>query len=117
MKIKLTDSDGKLFATVTSWENANIAAKAIFKLHKYSDLYYHLFFDDGNDIAGSIDLEPHSFHQPHQKTILTSHLKTFWGNVSRITPNEYGWLRGFTQQDIDECKTLLTYLPETAKAI
>lgn len=112
MKILLSSSTGSKFAEVDNFTNANVAAKAVFKCNYWSDLYYDILFDDGTQTAGSIDLEPQSFHKPHQNIIFTNHLKTWWGNVSRITPNEYGFMKGFTQEDIDFCKKLLTYLPK-----
>lgn len=105
MKIILSDSKGATFAKVTNWSDANTAAKAIFKRQYWSDLYYDILFDDGTQTGGSIDLEPESFHKPHQKELFTTHLKTFWSNVSKTTPKPY-----LTQKDINFCKTLLTYL-------
>lgn len=107
MQIILADSDNRQLAKVSSWDNANVAAKALFKKQYWSDLYYSIVFDDGNEISGSIDLEPQSFHAPHQNQIVTWHLKTFWGNISRAKLPRFP----LTQQDIDECKKLLTYLP------
>ena len=106
MKIILFDSTGSKFATVDNWSKANEAAKAIFKRNYWSDLYYEIFFEDGTQTCGSIDLEPASFHKPHQKTIFTTHLKTFWTNLSNVTPPKYG----LTIEDIDFTKKLLTYL-------
>lgn len=106
MKITLSNSDGKLFATVSAWDLANLAARAIFKRNYWSDLYYHIIFDDGNEVAGSIDLEPYSFHAPKQKELFTQHLKTFWSNVSKSEPKPY-----LSEQDINYCKQLLKYLP------
>lgn len=107
MKIILSDYNGSKFATVTTWEKANEAAKAIYRRNRWSDLIYDIFFDDGTQTAGSIDLEPHSFHKPHQNQIFTTHLRTFWGNVSKQQPGKYG----LTADDIQFCKTLLNYLP------
>lgn len=106
MKIILFDSQGNTFASVTTWDAANVAAKAVFKRQNWSDLYYDIFFDDGTQTGGSIDLEPESFHKPHQSQIFTWHLKTFWTNVSKSKPLPY-----LSQSDIDFCKTLLNYLP------
>lgn len=105
MKIILSNSDGNKFATVQSWESANLAAKAVFKRNYWSDLYYDIFFDDNTQTCGSIDLEPSSFHKPHQNNIFTWHLKTFWTNVSKSEPKTY-----LTQEDINFTKKLLTYL-------
>ena len=97
MKIILTSSIGTTFAKVDTFENANVAAKAIFKCNYWSDLYYDIFFDDGTQTAGSIDLEPQSFHKPHQQSIFTTHLKTWWGNISKLPTPKFG----LTQEDID----------------
>lgn len=105
MKIILSNSNGSTFATVNNWQDANTAAKAIFKRQYWSDLYYDIFFQDGTQTAGSIDLEPASFHKPHQKELFTTHLKTFWGNISKATPKPY-----LSQEDIDFCKNSLKYL-------
>jgi len=106
-KFILSNDMGHKFASVNSWEDANVAAKAIFKRQYWSNLYYEIFFDDGETISGVIDLEPESFHKPHQNQIFTWHLKTFWGNISKLT-KPYG---GITMQDVEDCKKLLTYLP------
>lgn len=83
MKIRLTTDTGSLFAEVQSWAEANLAAKSIFKRNYWSDLYYFILFDDEQEAYGSIDLEPESFHKPHQNEIFTWHLKTFWSNSSK----------------------------------
>jgi hypothetical protein len=106
-EIVLTDSRGHKFATIKGWEDANVAAKAIFKRQNWSDLYYNITFNDGETISGSIDLEPESFHKPHQNEIFTWHLKTFWTNISKLTSPYLG----FTMEDIEDCKKLITYLP------
>lgn len=116
MIIQLYDSRKKLFTTVNSWESANVAAKAIFKRQYWSDLYYSIVFDDGVKVSGSIDLEPKSFHKEHQNKIVTWHLKTFWTNISKLTPKSpYPGMtiREFepSAQDIEDCKNLLNYLP------
>lgn len=105
MTITLSASNGNVFATVTSWAAANVAAKAIFKRQQYSDLYYLIDHPDVN-VMGSIDLEPESFHKPHQHKILTWHLKTFWGNVSKSQPNTL-----MSQADIDFAKEVVAILP------
>lgn len=106
MKITLSTDNGHIFTTVRDWNTANEAAKAIFKRKYWSDLYYDITFDDATQTAGSIDLEPQSFHKPHQENLFTWHLKTFWGNVSKETPKVY-----LSQEYINECKNLLNYLP------
>lgn len=107
MRISLFDSTASHFATVNNWSDANVAAKAIFKRQNWSDLYYDIFFDDGTQTGGSIDLEPESFHKPHQNEIFTWHLRTFWTNISKSKP-----LPHLTQEDIDFTAKLLTYLPK-----
>lgn len=107
MKIILSTSTGTKFATVQSWEEANEAAKAIFKKDCWSDLYYDIFLNEDNHVSGSIDLEPQSFHKSHQNKIFTWHLKTFWSNISKATPKSY-----LSQEDINYCKSLLNYLPQ-----
>lgn len=107
MKILLFTSTTSLFATVTSWDAANVAAKAVFKKQYWSDLYYAIFFDDGTTTAGSIDLEPYSFHKDHQNELFTWHLRTFWTNVSKSNPMPH-----LTQEDINFKANLLTYLPQ-----
>jgi len=106
MQITLTDSNGNRFAVTATWEAANIAAKAVFKRNYWSDLHYFIEFDDKQEVAGSIDLEPASFHQPHQNNIITWHLKTFWTNICKANPDR--WL---TQEDINFFKHALNYLP------
>lgn len=108
MKIILTDSQGNLLAAVTNWVTANVAAKAIIKRNKWSNLYYSIQFDNGEQVTGSIDLEPRSFHQPYLNCVVTKHLKTWWTNISKLPAPKFG----FEQSDIDYCKTLLTYLPQ-----
>ena len=107
MIIHLSTYHGEKFTTVTSWDQANQAARAIFKRDTWSDLVYQIIFDDGNETAGSIDLEPQSFHTRHQREIVTNHMRTFWGNVSKQKPGKYG----LTQEDINFTKGLLNYLP------
>ena len=107
MKILITDSENKIFANVQSFDLANIAAKAILK-KGYSDLYYHITFNNGINYNGSIDLEPKSFHQDHINNIFLNHLKTYWGNVSRADLKKYPFI---TIEHIEECKKLLEYLP------
>lgn len=107
MKIILSTTDGNKFAEVNSWEKANEAAKAIFKRQYWSDIVYDIWMTDGTQVSGSIDLEPSCFHKPHQKNIITNHLKTFWTNVSKSSPKPY-----LTQENIKFCKNLLKYLPQ-----
>ena len=106
MKIRLTNSNGGLFAEVQTWQDANTAAKSIFKRQYWSDLYYFIEFDDSLEVYGSIDLEPASFHRPHQNELFTWHLKTFWGNCAKVTqPSPL-----ISKDDIQYFKFLLTKL-------
>lgn len=107
--ITLTDSTGlTLFAAVNSWDAANVAAKSVFKRRYWSDLYYNIKFHDGEEISGSIDLEPHSFHVPHINSIVTTHLRTFWGNISKLPAPKYG----ISETEIQYFGTLLNRLPK-----
>lgn len=111
MRITLTDSRGHKFASCASWEAANVAAKAIFKRQCWSDLYY-LIETDELTVNGSIDLEPKSFHKPHQHKIFTWHLKTFWGNVARSSPSGI-----LSQSDIDFAAEVVAILPTMPTSI
>ncbi len=85
MKIKLTSSNKCLLLDYTSdFTKANVIAKALIK-RGYSDVYYTLEHE-GEVLAGSIDLEPQSFHAPHLSHVVTWHLLTYLGNVSKLTP-------------------------------
>jgi len=106
MNIKLTTTDGRLFANVDNWNDANIAAKSIFKRQYYSDLCYDITFDDGTQVNGSIDLEPQCFHKGHQNTIITTHLKTFWTNITEVKLPHFQ----ITESDIKHFAFLLTKL-------
>lgn len=110
MEIRLTDSDGNSFAVVHSWDAANLAAKAVFKRQNWSDLYYYIEFDDKQEVHGSIDLEPASFHRPHQNNIFTWHLRTFWTNISKVDPARWP-IYSLTEEDIQFFKHALNYLP------
>ncbi len=107
MKIRLTDSKGSLFAEVQNWDDANVAAKSIFKRNYWSDLYYFIEFDDNQETYGSIDLEPKSFHRPHQNNLFTTHLHTFWSNCSKVKLPHFQ----ITSEDVAYFKFLLTKLP------
>lgn len=110
MKIRLTDSEGKLFSEVTTWTEANAAARAIFKRQNWSDIYYFIEFDSQQETHGSIDLEPQTFHTRHQREIFTKHLKTFWTNCSNVDIIKKPWY-GITAEDQEFFKYLLTELP------
>lgn len=105
MTITLTDSRKHLFAQVNNWDEANIAARSVFKRKYWSDLYYSIKFDDGNEVDGSIDLEPYSFHARQQRELFTKHLKTFWGNISK-SAGKYS----ITHEDAEWAAKLLTHL-------
>jgi hypothetical protein len=117
MKIRLTTGTGSLFAQVSTWEQANIAAKAVFKRNKHSDLHYFIEFDEDwflgypavQETHGSIDLEPSDFHKPHQNNIFTWHLKTWWTNLSNANEH-YSKIMGISTEDKQFCKYLLTKL-------
>lgn len=108
MQIILSNSDGHKFTTARSWDEANQAARAIFKRNFWSDLYYQIIFDDGKETAGSIDLEPASYHTRHQREIVTNHMRTFWGNVAKLAPNKAPYF--YSEEDINFTKGLLNYL-------
>ena len=79
MTIKLENTQGNLFAKVSSLQEANNAMAAIVKRNYWSDLFYEICFDSGNSIQGSIDLEPKGFHEKLKP--FTNHLNTFWTNI------------------------------------
>lgn len=116
MKIRLTDSDGKLFAEVQTWNKANEATRAIFKRKNWSDIYYFIEFDSQQEAYGSIDIEPYSFHARHQREIFTKHLKTFWTNCKNIDIMKKPYY-GITAEDQLFFKYLLTELPEETTEI
>ena len=110
MIIRLTDSMGNLFTQVDNWELANIAAKAIWKREKWSDLFYFIEFDTKQEFYGAIDLEPRSHFAPVQNSIFTWHLKTFLSNMVKIEPQK-AKIFEVSKQDIQFFKYLLTELP------
>jgi hypothetical protein len=105
LQITLTSSREGLFVKTDNFQDANIALKAILRRKKYSDVYYHIQ-DNNVDQIGSIDLEPESFHKPHQNRILSNHLLTFWTNISKMDKPK----PGFTKSDIQYFTRLLNYL-------
>jgi hypothetical protein len=110
MKIRLTTDTGALFAEVTTWSEANTAARAVFKRNNWSDLYYFIEFDTKQETSGSIDLEPYSFHARQQREIFTTHLKTFWSNIKALERNK-AKIYGISEDDQKFCAYLLTELP------
>lgn len=106
MIITLTTTDGSKFATFATFEEANHAARYIYR-RRYSDILYSITLPNGEEAAGSIDLEPHSFHAGHQRKIITNHIRTFWGNVSKLTPGKYGIPGEF----INFCRRNLNQIP------
>ena len=64
--------------TFSSFQNADLYCRSL--LGRYSNLEYRI--QAGNfSRAGSIDLEPVSFHSRHKSRILSGHLATFSQNV------------------------------------
>lgn len=92
MKTTLTTSDNKILVSNATPEQANVALKSIHRRNRHSDIYYHIQFNNGQHVTGSIDMEPRSFHQPHKDTILTTHILTYWGNVAKADLKKYPWL-------------------------
>jgi hypothetical protein len=109
MIIRLTDSRGSLFAEVSSFEAANVAAKAVWRRNNWSDIHYFIEFDDLQECHGSIDIEPHDFFAPNCSQIITWHLKTFWGNMVKHGLNKHPY--AINSEDINYFKFLLTKLP------
>lgn len=101
-KIVLTDSDGKPFIGTSTFKSANEALKKVWENNKHSDAKYKIEWQDGETLSGSIDLEPHDFHSSHKDNILSWHLKTFWGNVSKSDVKPY-----LSQEEINEAKNLV----------
>lgn len=111
MEIRLTDSNGRLFAQVATWEDANAAIRAVFKRQRWSDIHYFIEFDSKQEAYGSIDIEPRSFHTHHQREIFTKHLKTVWGNLANLNPQK-SKIYGVSAEDKRFFRYLLTELPE-----
>lgn len=88
-RIILSDDRKKVLVDTTSMAQANEVLYGISNSNKYSYIFYAIRFEDGKEISGSIDLEPHSFHKPHEKKILTWHLLTYYKNVSNL-PSYFG---------------------------
>ncbi len=109
MKIQLTDFNGNIFAEANNWNDTNIAVKAIFKRRYWSNVYYNLKLDGFTKVYGQIDLEPRSFWERRQNTIVTEHLKTFWTNISKLSP---GNPHGITKEEIESFTRLLKFLPQ-----
>lgn len=109
MKIELKTMDGCLFAQTTSWEAANFAASRIWRRNIYSDLSYTIEVD-GQVWQGCIDLEPHSFHAPHHKQLLTWHIQTFYSNVLALDEEKRRFW-GLNEDKIKEIKALLSIVP------
>lgn len=105
MTITLLNSNNRIFAVACSWEMANRLAKKFFIKNLGSDLYYAIDLG-AEQAAGSIDLEPRSFHEGHKDSIITTHLATWWGNIAKLTKPTFGIETEFVEQ----CKRLLSYL-------
>jgi hypothetical protein len=82
-EVELEDSMGNKFFEGKSIAAADEAMYHIWKRGNWSDVQYEIEFEDGSEVEGSIDLEPKSFHAEHKKNILSWHLQTYWGNVSK----------------------------------
>lgn len=100
MTIQLTSSNGNLLLPMCNdFNKANQIAKALIR-KGYSDVYY--IIEQGElSLEGSIDLEPQSFHAPHLNKVVTNHLETWLGNVSKLTAN---WQ--FNEKDIQLFKSM-----------
>lgn len=92
MKIELFSHRDFVFAICDTYEQANVAMKAIVKREYWSDVMYDIKFDDGREASGSIDIEPRSFFNGKLNCVFTEHIKTFWTNVSNATVEKYPWL-------------------------
>ena len=77
------ESNSGVLVSDASVSKANEALYYFWKRNKHSDVYYDITFEDGETLEGSIDLEPHSFHEDHKHNILTWHINTFWNNVAK----------------------------------
>jgi len=88
-RVVLSDDNEKVFVDTPSMVQANEVLYGIWNSNKYSDVYYDITFEDGKEISGSIDLEPHSFHKGHEKKILTWHLLTFYNNLAKLSSLNY----------------------------
>lgn len=108
MQIILNSTFNTCFASVNSWEQANTAARAIWKRNKYSDIAYKITFDDGETASGTIDIEPKSHFAPVNRNILTWHLKTFWTNISKADRTRYPYV---SEEEQEYFKKMLNYLP------
>jgi hypothetical protein len=103
-RVVLSDDNEKVFVDTPSMAQANEVLYGIWNSNKYSDVYYDITFEDGKEISGSIDLEPHSFHKGHEKKILTWHLLTYYNNVAKISSLDY---IGDVKEHIETAKDLV----------
>lgn len=109
INVTLTTDYNTTFGAFTGYEQADDGARAIFKRQYWSDIYYLIEIDGREIWAGSIDLEPASFHRPHQRQIITNHIRTFLGNLQRQPLNKFPCY--LTPQDQEDIKTVLNSLP------
>lgn len=103
-RVVLSDDNDKVFIDTPSMAQANEVLYGIWNSNKYSDVIYEITFEDGKEISGSIDLEPHSFHKGHEKKILTWHLLTYYNNVAKISSLDYV---GDVKEHIEMAKDLV----------
>jgi hypothetical protein len=102
MKITLTTSQGKTLIKEGTPDQADAALRSIYKRDKHSDIYYSM--EIGSEtVTGSIDMEPKSFHAPHNRKIFTNHVRTYFGNVARATVEKYPYLN---QEYINKAKQI-----------
>lgn len=86
-----------------NFRQANAKARKIWKSKKFSDMAYHIEYSDGEIFSGYVDLEPYSFHESHQRRILSNHLTVLWNNIAKIKEPKFS----VTQEDIQEAKDVL----------
>jgi hypothetical protein len=99
--VTLTTYDGGVIVKDASVAKANEALYYFWKRQAGSDAYYFITFDDGETLEGSIDLEPHSFHEDHKHNILTWHINTFWNNFAN---SDYSYI---SKEDKEDAKRLI----------
>jgi hypothetical protein len=100
-KVELKTLDGKDFYEGINIQDADAALYHIWKRKKYSDVAYEIEFENGTELEGSIDLEPHDFHADHKHHILSWHIKNLWKNISE---SNYSFI---SQEDKDFGKDLI----------
>jgi hypothetical protein len=78
--MEITLIAGKTEYKVHTFYLANKYAYHIWELDNHSNLEYYVR-DNNFYWQGSIDLEPRSFHQPHKRRIVTTHITTVCHNL------------------------------------